>query len=213
MKTWSILERLLVTERVPRRATRSGDFARPAICEGSAPHNGGPFVASNARGRFVVVPSSSSGTLRSGFSDVELEDEGNLLSALFTDLWTLGTVRSWPNRCSNIVDAVAHMSTQGLEPKFLVVGRELLKDACGKSVSISDAEKMMQTQGFVAEINGTRVLVSAHLAGYAALLTTAPSLVGVYTRADDCLSVLIHRADRSIVLVDRELRAEIPQAA
>lgn len=196
---WSILERLLVTERIHRRATRSGDFARPLLHESPVPAGGGPYVASDARLGLVLVRPSSKGVLRSGFSQVDLEDEPLFFATLFTELWNISATHSWPNRCGSISEGFSRMTSFGMDPQFLVVSQDLVQAACG--VPVSDAEQLMRAQGYIAEVRGARVLASAHLAPSAAVISTTPALVGTYTRADDCVSVLIHQADRTLVLV------------
>lgn len=199
---WSILERLLRTERFPRRATTSGDFARPGLFERTAPEHGAPFVASNARGGFVPVRASkATGNVRSGFSEVELDEEERLFAELYRALWSFSAEHRWDNRCTSIAEAVARMSGFGLVPKHLAVPLSLLADACQREVPAGEAEKLMQVQGFIAEVNDIRVLLAADLPPSAAVLTTVPDLVGAYTRVDDHLSILLYQANRAMVLV------------
>lgn len=199
---WSTLERLLATERFPRRSTAAG-FARPTLFERAAPEGGAPFVASNARRGFVSVRASAAGHVRSGFSEVELgADEELFLAELFRALWALSVQQGWTNRCTSIREAIARMGSFGLVPRLLAVPLDLLREACGREVTLEEAEKLMLSQGYIAEVDELQVLLAPQLAPTTAVLTTLPNLVGAYTRVDEWLSVLLCRADRALVLVD-----------
>lgn len=198
---WSILERLLATERYPRRAAVSGGFARPTLFERAAPEGGAPFVASNARGGFLPVRASATGYIRSGFSEVDLGEEEAFFAELYRALWALSVQHGWPNRCTSISEAIARMGTFGLVPRFLAAPLSLLREACNRDVPSEEAEELMKSQGFIAEVDELRVLLAPQLAPSTAVLATLPNLVGAYTRVDDWLSLLLYRADRAMVLV------------
>jgi len=77
----------------------------------------------------------------------------------------------------------------------------LLSEVCGRPVRPEEAEKMMSLKGFVAEVDGLRVLASTGLPDGAAIVAAAPGDVGVYTRVGDWLGLFFKRVDRTIALV------------
>jgi len=95
------------------------------------------------------------------------------------------------------------MVALGLEASALIVSSTFLEEACGKALSGEDAEKLMMMQGFVAEVEGVKVLASDLPAGTAILASPRVSL-GTYIRADDNVAILIRRADRTLVLVGED---------
>jgi len=92
------------------------------------------------------------------------------------------------------------MARVGYEPKALVVPFSLLKEACGSEVSPEEAIKLMRFQGYVSQSQGVDILV-ADIPPGSALLTTAPPLVGFYTRTGEHLGLLLQRADRTLMMV------------
>ena len=130
-----------------------------------------------------------------------LGEEEAFFFELYKAVWALSAEYRWTNRCTSIAEAVARMSGFGLMPKVLVVSLTLLQEACQREVTVEEAEKLMMVQGHITEVNGLRVLLATKLPPSAAVLATAPNLVGAYTRVDDYLSVLLYQADRALVLV------------
>lgn len=207
----SALERMLHVERVRRQSSTSwnkdptgvhGDFRVPVLQECAVPADAGPFVATNRRGTLLQVPRSKDGNVRFAFSECPLEDEWKLLGSLYRVLWQLSTEHQWPTRCTSIAEATRRMEASGVKPRHLVVPVPLLEEACGTPFSVEEAEKTMAMQGFITEVDGLQVL-AADLPEETALLSTEPELVGMYTRVDDWLGVLIQRANRSVMLVGK----------
>lgn len=201
----SALELILETERVRRQAsiTTGAGFAIPALLSHPVESSDAPFLATNARRTFLPVRSKY-GTVRLAFSECPLEDEGKLVAELYRVLWGISVQHEWPNRCSSVAQAVACMAALRLEPKSLVVSPSFLEDACGKPVTLKEAEELMMAQGYVAESEGVRVL-AADLPEGSAILAAAPAIVGVYVRTDNWLGVLVRRIDRALVLVGDEV--------
>lgn len=192
----SALEGLLITERkrqqVPLDPTH-GDFSIPAFRERDVEREAEPFLATNMRGTFVeVARSKTRGTVRHSFSECPLDQEG----ALVAELYRVLSERPWAVRCNTIAEATSRI----LEPRSLVVPFTLLEKACGESVSVEDAEKMMMLQGHVTEVSGMRVMM-APLPDDAALVAAAPPLLGFYTRIGDWLGLLLQGLDRTMVVV------------
>lgn len=198
----SALELILTAERQRRHASKTGaGFARPVLREQHEDAAGAPFLVSNSRGSFVLGQRrSSDGTVRTAFVNCPLDKESLLLAELHRALWETSVQHNWPNRCSSIAKATARMAALGLEPGALIVSTPFLEEACGKALSVEDAEKLMLVQGYVAEVEGVKVLAS-DLPDGKALLVTSRALMGVYVRSEDHLSILLRRVDRSLVLV------------
>jgi len=205
----SALERMLHVERVRRQSSTSwnrdptgvhGGFRVPVLQECTVPADAGPFVATNRRLSLVLVPRSKDGSVRFAFAECPLEDEWKLLGELYQVLWRLSEEHQWPTRCTSISEAKRRMEASGMKPRHLAVPVPLLEEACGTAFSVEDAEKTMTMQGFIAEVDGLQVL-AADLPEKTALLSTGPELVGMYTRVDNWLGVLVQRANRSVMLV------------
>lgn len=177
-----------------------GGFSIPAMSERAATKDEGPFLVTNMRRTFLPTRRSSDGNVRFGFSECLPEQDGALLAELYQVLSELSHRQGWTNRCRGLSEAAERLRMLGADPFHLVVGPDQLAEACGKTVSIEDAEKMMLAQGFVAEVSGVKVLAGPLPPG-AAMLTASPSQLGIYTRVDDRLGLLIKRVDRAVVLV------------
>lgn len=201
----SALELVLTAERQRRQASKTGaGFAQPVLREQVEDATNAPFLVSNSRGSFVLGRRHPvEGSVRFAFTERPITEEGPLLAELFRVLWATSVQQSWPNRCSSISQATARMVALGLEASALIVSSTFLEEACGKALSGEDAEKLMMMQGFVAEVEGVKVLASDLPAGTAILASPRVSL-GTYIRADDNVAILIRRADRTLVLVGED---------
>lgn len=191
----TVLERLFVTERQRQRIARDGTLAMPSIHERNVSEGVGPLVVTNARSTFVMTRRRADGVARSGFSHCPLHAEEALLTEMYHALGVLGARYGWANRFSSIAAARARMS----EPRLLVVSDGLLKELGGDELTAEDAEKLMATRGYIVESDGLRVLAGGLPSG--AMVLGAPSSTGFYVRSGDWLSILIQRADQSVMLV------------
>lgn len=196
----SALERLLTVEREARRSSMHGGFSIPAMSERAAAKDEAPFLVTNMRRTLLPTRLSVDGNVRFGFSECLPEQDGALLVELHRVLSELSLRSGWNNRCRGLSEAVERIRMLGSEPFHLVVGPDQLTEACGETVSVEDAEKMMLAQGFVVKVSGVKVLAGPLLPG-TAMVTASPSQLGVYTRVDDRLGLLLKRVDRAVVLV------------
>lgn len=187
----TVLERLFLTERQRQRMARDGSLATPVLHEQEVPKDADPLLATSARSTFIRTRQGSDGVVRSGFSCVPLDREGELLAELYRVLKGMG----WDNRFASVAEAKSEMA----EPKLLVVSDAHLQEI-GGGLSAEDTQKLMATRGYIVEVGGLKVLAGGLPAG--AMVVGPPSQVGVYTRTGDYLSILVQRANRSILLVD-----------
>ena len=98
------------------------------------------------------------------------------------------------------------MNSTGYEGCVLVVPYTSLHEAVGQDLSEEDAEQVSIMKGCVAEVQGVRVLSArSALPEGSAILATTKSLVGYYTRVLDHVGVTILHADRSLVLVGKDV--------
>jgi len=201
----STLELVLTAERQRRQASKTGaGFARPVLCERVEDVANAPFFVSNSRGSFVLGQRrSSDGTVRMAFVNCPMDKESLMLIELHRTLWATSVQHNWPNRCSSISQATARMAALGMESGALVVSSSFLEEACGKALSVEDAEKMMLMQGYVAQVDGLKILASDLPTG-TAILTSPRAQAGIYVRSEGHLAVLIRRANRSLVLVGKD---------
>lgn len=158
-----------------------------------------PLVVTNAMGWLVVTRVSRTNSLgRYGFFECPTTAEQNLMPRIFSDLWGLSRNLGWKNRCSSLSEATGKMR---LPPRSVVVPYSLVEQASGEALSREDCDRLMTTQGYIADKNGQQILV-ANLEDGQALLAATPALVGVYTRIDDWLGLLLKQVDQTLFLVD-----------
>lgn len=199
----SALERLLTVEREPRRASSVG-FSIPALSEREAKEDEAPFLVTSMRSAFLETRRNREGNVRFGFSEVPLRQEADFVAGLYRALCELSIQHGWPNRCRSLSEAAGLLQRLGSDPFHVVVGPDQIAEACEAPLTVEEAEKLMMAQGYVAEVGEVKVLVAGLPRG-AAMVTASPSLLGVYSRVDDRLGLLIKRADRAVVLVGDDL--------
>ena len=196
---FTVLERMLVTERRGRRAANVG-HSIPALQERPASMDEGPFLALNMKRVFLPTRVSSSGVVRFGFSEVPLGEDDELLLVLHHAISALPSV----NRCTSLRAAMERIRGHHLEPRTIVLPEAWLPEMCGPDFDLSQAKTLMGTQGYVTKVDEMQVLV-ADLPADKAFVASVPALVGVYSRIADYLGLLLFRVDRAIVAVTRDL--------
>ncbi len=195
----SLFDRLLIVERHRRQGSSVG-FKIPALCEQEARVEDDPLVVSNMRGSFVQVRRSIDNFVRFSFSSCLIEQESPLFLELFRSLWRFSEQGSWPNRCSSITEGVERCRSFGLSPDSVVIPVTCLSSICSLSLSLEQIEQAMRVQGWVARIDGLKVLVS-DLPDGCAVVAAAPPDVGNCVRIHDSLGVVIRRSSQSLILV------------
>lgn len=205
MVTLSAFEGFLVPERSRRKAARDGGFAVPAYQERPVELEDAPFLVTNARGSFVQPGVSREKMLRYGFSECPLDEEPRLLAELYRVLWGLSESSGWSNRCTSIAQAKHLLESFGLLPRTLIVPFATLHEVCGQEITLSDANKLILAQGCVAEVGGIRIFYSSLPSGQM-ILGTAPPLVGIATRIDDHVGLVLQRIHQSVVLINELVR-------
>jgi hypothetical protein len=194
----SILERLLQAERHHRKEGSAPPVALRFACELEQ----APWVTSLFSGHFAPTHRDKNGFVGQAFTECPISEEGPLLRELYETLITLQRVFSWSNVCGSIGEAQRRMTSFGFEAKYLVVPFADLETLVGASLTLEEAEKVMATKGCVAEVDGVKILTAGdELPKGSAILSTLPSIVGVYSRIYDHVGVTIFQADRSVVLV------------
>lgn len=201
----SAFEGFLIPDRARRRMGSDGNFLRPAYLEKAEYRGDEPFFVTNARRSFVQTVISHDGTVRYGFSECDLEDEQHLMAEFYRILWKTSVDMGWDNRCSSIAEAKAKLLGYGLEPRTLIVPLVRLSQICGQEITLDDARKLIVAQGYIAEVDGIRVLFS-YLPEGQMIMAIAPTLVGVYTRADDHIGLLLRKVNQSVVLINELAR-------
>jgi hypothetical protein len=197
----TVLERLLTTERLPRRADEStgAGFAVPALQERAVDLDVEPLLVTNMRGSFVpTVVSRTRGVARFALDECLVSEESSLLREMIRVLNVVSQKKRWGNRCRNLAEAAGLMKAQGLEPRTVVVPYSLLEST---GLKRADADELMTAQGYVTLTEGVQVL-PADLEPGQALVAAAPALTGFYTRSDDRVGIMLTRANRALFLVD-----------
>lgn len=195
----SLFDRILVVERHRRQGSRIG-FSVPALCEQEAQACDEPLLVTNMRGSFVQVRRSGDNLVRFSFSPCPLEQEAPLFLELFRSLWGLSEQKSWSNRCASITEGLDRCRSFGFSPDSVVIPASCLASVCGVSLSSEQVEQAMKVQGWVARVEGLKVLVS-DLPDECSVVLAPPSVVGNCVRIHDSLGVVIRRSNQSLILV------------
>lgn len=199
----TVLERLLTTERIPRRADEStqAGFAVPALQERPLELEAEPLLVTNMRGSFVTtMVSRHRGVARFGLDECLPADEPRLLREMLRILTETSEQNSWDNRCRNLAEATGLMRSRGFEPRTVVVPYSLLEQI-GEGLTRDEADSLMTVQGYVVLTEGVQVLV-ADLEPGKALMAASPALSGFYTRSDDRLGIMLTRVDRALCIIN-----------
>jgi len=199
------LERIFHVERNRRQAAsiaHGGGFATPVISERRVTSEDLPILVTNMRG-MAVQPGIRNGRVRFAFSECSLEDESKLLVGLQARIIE-GASR--PSRSPfpgayqmTLKAAVAAMTSQGYQPRYLVLARDRMAPICpgldGKSI-----DELVLTMGCVAEIEGGLQVLPGPPG--VILLLAAPGLAGIYSRVDDRVGLMVTRIGRAVMVVN-----------
>ncbi len=197
---YAALERILQPERFRQRAARAGGFSTPSLCFTAVEEDASPLLASNMRGTFLPTRRNAEGFAPFGFSYCPPGAEGSLIRELHRVLFSLSARERWPNRCNSPGQAVQYLRLSGVEPKSLVISESQLSAIVGNTFDLEEIRRMMALRGFVAVVDGMQVVLSDLPSGFA-LVTAAPTRVGVYTRVGDHVGLLMQRINRSLAVV------------
>ncbi len=199
----SILERLLVSERFrPMVSTKTGAILPPIVTKSRTSREEAPHVVSRAKGGFTITLPSLAGEVMQGFSMCPLEEEDIVVRSLYDTLWEMGKVYGWNNRYVSLEAALTRPDSAAFPPKAAVVPFSTLQEIVGNELSEEEAERITLARGCVAEVSGVKIISArGALPPGTAIIATTPQLVGTYMRASEHMSILIMRADRSLVLV------------
>jgi hypothetical protein len=202
--SYAALERMLVPERFRQRAAPRGGFSTPTLCFMAVEEDSLPILATNARGKFLPTRRNSEGCAPLGFSFCPIGQEGPILNDLYRTLERLSIENGWGIRCTSIPEAMDHLQALGIEPKSLVVSESQMAALLGTTVDLETARRAMGFQGYVSVVAGMQLLLS-DLGPNQAFVVGPPAMTGVYMRAGDYLGVQLHRANRSLVLVQPDV--------
>lgn len=190
----SILERMLVVERGPRRTARGGgDFSIPAIEERPVEKTDEPLFVTNMAGNWLQTRQSSTGQGRFGFTECEIGDEARLVKALYEAL----VLATWAIKCQDVASAVQRVDSACT----LVVSYDFLKEFSTETLTVEEVTKLIFAQGYITKVGDLSLLASEGLTGRTAIVTTAPALAGFYTRIGDHVGLMLRSADRTIGVV------------
>ena len=201
---YAALERMLVPERFRQRAAPRGGFSTPTLCFMAVEEDSLPILATNARGKFLPTRINSEGCAPLGFSFCPIRQEGPILNDLYRTLERLSIENGWGIRCTSIPEAMDRLQALDIEPKSLVVSESQMAALLGTTVDLETARRAMGFQGYVSVVAGMQLLLS-DLDTNQALVVGPPAMTGVYMRSGDYLGVQLHRANRSLVLVQPDV--------
>jgi len=137
---------------------------------------------------------------RYGFFPCPIEEEGQVLAALFEDAWSCSEKAQWGNRCATIASAIQQLRSRSLEPQVLVVPSDLLQVACGEERELDVAKEAMGARGYVTVVEGVQVLL-ADIPKGSAMVMTGPPFMGYYSRVGDYLGLMLIHVPQSLMLV------------
>lgn len=195
---FTVLERLLVTERHHQRASRGGGFSIPAMTERLVEPAAAPLLALNMNRTFLPSRPSRDGMGRFGFSHVPVGQDDTLLPEIHRVVTDLAHKNGWSNRCGSVGEALRCMSGFGFEPYAVVVGSGRLSEVA-PDLSLGDAQGAMRSRGSLGE--SYPLVFLADLPENTALVTAPPTILGNYVRVGEALGVLLQRANQAIVVV------------
>lgn len=155
-----------------------------------------PLLVTNTRGSFVLSRRTKEGQGRYAFFECGLEEEKNLLPSLYATLLTLTKTPGWPALSRTVGEAALRI----VEPYSIVISESLIPSICGEGFTSEQVDVLMKAQGHVAVVNGMQVL-AGNLPPGAALVTSNPKSLGVYTRVGDYLGLQLHDPRRTIAVV------------
>jgi len=184
---------------------RSGVSSRPLLHEVPVEEECEPLLATNSMGLFVSTRRSvSRGVARFGFFELPLSEEPSLFPSFYMSLHEYSAVNNWKNRFSNLSDAFKFLGSNSLEPSYLLLPPSRIASILGKEYNEEEVNGLLLHQGYITTLDGARI-VPADLHDEGAILTSTPSMVGMYTRVRDYMGVLILRASTSIAIIDEVL--------
>jgi hypothetical protein len=182
------LSQILTPERIQKKTAKSAsgsllgpDLTIPLLGEQHfGPTTQPALLVTNARGEFVLSKVSKEGVGRYGFSEVDLEDEGDLLYRLYMTGAKYSAQFKWGNLSRTPEVGTALLASFGYDPKCVILS------------SADHAEAPKQ--------NGL-VIILADLPKGAAIISTLPSLVGIYARSGDYVGIQIVNPHQTMVFV------------
>lgn len=176
----ALFAHIFVPERHRQRAGDVG-FAVPAFSE--VEYADGreiePLLATNMRNTFVRTRVSTHGHARFGFSECEVDHEGELLCEFHRVLVETIRQEGWKNIASSVPTGIELLQSLGFAPKVVVVA----PSDSGQAIS-----------------DGVYQVV-ADLPTGAALVMALAAQVGLYTRVGNHMGLLAYRVDRALVAV------------
>jgi hypothetical protein len=180
----SPLERLLVTEREPRRKASSG-FALPIMGERQLGPEAFPVLVTNSKGVLIEPKPSESGILRYGMFPSDLSEDFSFFSRTVANL--IGFSLSAPT----VHEGLAKIKVAGFEPHYLVSDYATISSATNCSRDTID--QVTSTKGYFTNLGDIKVVAADLPEEVSAVITAHPSLCGYYTRVDSHLGLTLTR--------------------
>jgi hypothetical protein len=191
--TLSLLSHVLLTERHRQRAASGGGFSVPAMMEREGPASADPVLVSTTRGTFVQTRRTTEGFYRFAFFRCPLEDEGEVLVRIHDTVWNLSAASRWGNRFRTPREAILRMRSSQLQPKAVILSRTLAESFAGQEVP----------EGKVTLVDGLHVIV-APLPQDSAIVTAAPTVLGVYTRVGDHIGLQLYNVQQTLMVIKND---------
>jgi len=200
MPRFSILEQILSVERYRQRVSeKRGGYAMPVLGKRAMSPAEGPFLVTNARGRFAATRVSRDGFVNFGFSPSPPdESQDELLLRLYEAARHFSALEGWSTRCSRVSEAIDRLRGSGLSPRSLIIPMATVKEVCGVELQASES-------GFVTKIEGDVRVYVAPLPEDAALVLPAPETLGLFSRVGDYVGIVMKHANRTLMVVGRDV--------
>lgn len=187
----SVLERVLQQNRIKPKTHNLVESSTPIAVRVPSSSEQGPWITSTSKGS-VVHTHLKEGTVMQAFFKCPILEEDLYLSKLFEEL-------SLKVPCvGSVARAVEVMKGRGMTPQHLIMPfKDFELDMTPK-----EAENLMLSKGYVAEVDGLKILSAREaIPSGSALLFANRSETGVYTRSEDFLALTFYRADRSVLVI------------
>lgn len=142
-----------------------------------------PIVVTNTKGVLVQTRPLPDGHARFGFFECPLSKEAHLLTALYN--WVISSGGKSP------ITSVGEAIKAFPKSRSLVLADSLVAEVLGPQYPPEQIAALMQTQGYLAIVEGRQVLTGGLPPGTALLLADAQTL-GVYTRVGEFMGLQLY---------------------
>lgn len=216
----SSLTKFIFTDRHRVQRDHKGAKA-PMMMEFEVPSEFDPTCISLMSGKLHVVGVKEGRPTKTGFFNLPLEEEDKYMAKVANFLFDYASLHGWANVSkseaitqSTLATIVEYFKAYDLGPQHVFAGMEALESLKDVVVWVDamptkeDAERIQLEHLHIGKIVDTPVYFNPWLKDLIVFSAT-PEAVGLFSRMGDFGSILIHNAERAVVMV-RVVNAKLP---